>query len=172
MSAENFAPSLAAVLIHEGGFVVNAHDPGGATCKGVTQTIYDDFRMGQGLTHRSVRDIDPDEVEAIYRKRYWNAIRGDDLPTGVDYAVFDFAVNSGTNRASRMLQRVAGVIEDGQLGPLSLSAVKAIPPHRLIDALCDSRLAFLQQLNTFKFFGKGWTRRVAEVRERAKDMAS
>jgi lysozyme family protein len=168
---ENFAPSLAAVLIHEGGFVVNPHDPGGATCKGVTQAVYDDWRVTNGFPPRTVRDIEDSEVEELYRKRYWNPVHGDDLPAGVDYATFDFAVNSGTNRAARMLQRALRIAEDGQIGPVTIGAARAIPASELVDTLCDLRICFLQQLAAFKFFGRGWTRRVAEVRERGKEMA-
>jgi lysozyme family protein len=116
VSAVNFAPSLAAVLIHEGGFVCNPNDPGGATCKGVTQAVYDDWRASHSLCSQTVREIAEAEVEAIYFKLYWNAIRADDLPSGVDYCAFDFAFNSGPNRAIRF-QRVSGVAEDGKIGP-------------------------------------------------------
>jgi lysozyme family protein len=168
----NFGPSLAAVLTHEGGFVVNRHDPGGATCNGVTQAVYDDYRVNKGENIRSVRDIDQAEVEELYRKRYWNACRCDDLPAGVDYAVFDFAVNSGTNRAARMLQRALRIAEDGQIGPVTIGAARAMPARELVESICDLRICFLQQLVSFKFFGRGWTRRVAEVRETAKGMAA
>jgi lysozyme family protein len=169
---ENFAPCLAAMLVHEGGYVLNSHDPGGATCKGVTQAVYDDWRRDHSLPSQSVRDIADIEVEAIYFNKYWMPIHGDSLPPGVDYASFDFAFNSGPNRAARFLQRVSGAAEDGEIGKQTLAAVENIPPLLLIDRLCDARLQFLQALNTFKFFGKGWTRRVAEVRARAKEMAS
>jgi len=169
---DNFGPSLAAVLIHEGGYVNDPQDPGGATNKGVTQAVYDDWRTSHGLVHQSVRLIDPPELEAIYRKRYWDFIRGDQLPAGVDYCVFDFAVNSGVNRASRYLQRAAGVAEDGQIGPMTIAAVGAKPASGLIGMVCDLRLAFLRQLPTFGHFGTGWTRRVEEVRARAKGMVA
>lgn len=168
----NFAPSFAAILIHEGGYVFNEHDPGGATCKGVTQAVYDAWRDLHGSERRSVRFIEESELENIYLNNYWRPVRGDDLPAGVDYCVFDFAFNSGVNRAARFLQRMVGVLEDGQIGPATLAAVKAVPPLTLIDKLCDARLVFLQSLNTWKFFGSGWGHRVAEVRERAKEMAS
>jgi lysozyme family protein len=172
VSAVNFAPSLAAVLIHEGGFVCNPNDPGGATCKGVTQAVYDDWRASHSLSSQSVREIAEAEVEAIYFKLYWNAVRADDLPSGVDYCTFDFSFNSGPNRAIRFLQRVSGVAEDGKIGPQTLAAVNNVPPLRLIDKLCDLRLQFLQSLSTWKFFGKGWSRRVSEVRAKAKEMAA
>lgn len=172
MSAANFPSSLAAVLVHEGGFVCNPNDPGGATCKGVTQAVYDDWRASHGLAAQTVREIAEAEVEAIYFNLYWHAIQGDELPSGVDYCCFDFAFNSGPNRAARFLQRVCGVAEDGKIGPATLAAAKTVPPVRLIDKLCDARLQFLQSLPTWKFFGKGWSRRVTDVRVKAKEMAA
>jgi lysozyme family protein len=166
----NFVPSLAAVLIHEGGYVNDPQDPGGATNKGVTQPVYDDWRIGEKLSKRSVQLINAFEVGEIYRRRYWNATRGDDLPSGVDYCVFDFAVNSGVNRATRYLQRAAGVNDDGQIGSMTLAAVKAKPSVALIEQICAARLNFLRQLPTFARFGKGWTARVEDVAKRAKDM--
>lgn len=169
---QNFAPSLAAVLQHEGGYVNDPQDPGGATNKGVTQHVYDDWRRSQGLAPRSVRAIEPAEIQAIYRKRYWDAIRGDDLPAGVDYCTFDFAVNSGVNRAARYLQKAVGVLDDGKIGPMTLAAVKAQPADCLINAICTARMVFLEQLSTFGRFGRGWTRRVADVEAAAKEMAA
>jgi lysozyme family protein len=168
----NYAPSLAMVLCHEGGYVNNPRDPGGATNKGITQRVYDDWRRSRGLDPRSVRSIEQNEVEAIYRAQYWDRIRGDDLPAGVDYCVFDFAVNSGTNRAARYLQKAAGVLDDGQIGPMTLAAVRASNPKHLINAICAARQAFLEQLSTFSTFGTGWTRRVAEVAATCSGMAA
>lgn len=160
---ENFAPSLAAVLRSEGGYVNDRRDPGGATNQGVTQRVYDDFRRRQGLDPRSVRGIEASEVAALYRRNYWDACRCDDLPGGVDYFVFDFAVNSGVNRAIRYLQRAVHATEDGQIGPATLAAVRAVAPSLIVNDMAASRQAFLEQLPTFDHFGKGWTRRVDEV---------
>lgn len=168
---ENFDAALAAVLVHEGGYVNHPRDPGGATNKGVTQAVYDDWRQGKAMPKQSVRDITPAEVMAIYKRQYWDRIRGDDLPAGVDYCMFDFAVNSGTNRAARYLQRAVGVSEDGQLGPVSLKAAAAMGADCLVDAICNARLTFLKGLSTFDTFGRGWTRRVQDVRAHAKSLA-
>ena len=168
---ENFDHALDAVLVHEGGYVNHPRDPGGATNRGVTQAVYDDWRVAHGLPAQTVRSISAAEVMAVYKKQYWDAVRGDDLPGGVDYCVFDFAVNSGCKRAARYLQRAAGVLEDGQIGTGTIAAARAVPPPRLIDAVCDARLAFLRQLSTFDTFGRGWTRRVDEVRKAAKALA-
>jgi lysozyme family protein len=167
----NFIPSLGAVLVHEGGFTNNPRDPGGATNKGVTQRVYDDWRLHEKLAPRSVRHINDYEVGAIYRKRYWDACRCDDLPAGVDYCVFDFAVNSGTNRAARYLQKAAGVLDDGMIGPVTIAAVRAEDSVAIIEKVCAARLNFLRQLTIFDAFGRGWTRRVEEVCTRAKAMA-
>lgn len=169
---DNFAASLAAVLRSEGGFVNDPRDPGGATNEGVTQAVYDDWRKNEKLPTRGVRDINAYEVGAIYRRLYWDVIRGDELPFGVEYCTFDFAVNSGVNRAARFLQRSAGAIEDGQIGSATIAAATALPPLTLIDRVCDARLGFLKGLPIFDRFGRGWTRRVEEVRARAKEMAA
>ena len=170
MSRDNFDDALAAVLIHEGGYVNDPRDPGGATNKGVTQAVYDDWRQGHHLPAQSVKGIAPVEVTAIYKHRYWDALKGDSLPTGLDYCLFDFAVNSGVSRAARYFQRSAGVTEDGQIGPATLKAASASQTIELIDAVCDLRLAFLRHLGSFNHFGKGWTMRVTDVRAKAKAM--
>lgn len=167
---DNFAPSLAAVLQHEGGKVDDPQDPGGRTAFGITQRVYDDWRCAQGLNERDVWLIDQDEVAAIYRKRYWDACRCSELPSGVDYCVFDFAVNSGASRAIRYLQRAAGVNDDGKLGPITLGAVRAKPACETVAVISAARLAFLSQLPTFSRFGRGWTARVGEVGLKASEM--
>lgn len=172
MTSDNFAASLALVLQHEGGFVDDPHDPGGRTNRGVTQAVYDDWRTNEGLGKRDVKLLNGFETSAIYRKRYWNAVHGDDLPSGVDYCVFDFAVNSGTNRAARYLQRAAGVLDDGQIGPVTVAAVKAKPADEIIESVCAARLNFLRQLKIFDRFGRGWTTRVSDVASKAKEMAA
>lgn len=169
-----FSRALPLILAHEGGYVNDPQDPGGATNKGVTQATYDGWRAKQGLPAQSVRQITADEVAAIYRRDYWDKVRGDDLPAGVGYAVFDFAVNSGPARAARFLQKVVSVPEDGVIGPATLAAVNsvaAVSAEPIIDRLCDARLAFLRSLPTFARFGTGWSRRVSEVRAKAKEWA-
>jgi lysozyme family protein len=168
---ENFAQSLAYVLQSEGGYVDDPQDPGGATNFGITQQVYDDWRKSHGLNQQSVRDIDPNERDAIYNANYWKPISGDDLPSGVDYATFDFAVNSGVNRAARFLQKAVGVAEDGDIGPVTLNAVADVPPLILIRSLCNTRLQFLQTLPNFARFGNGWTARINDVRAQAGAMA-
>ena len=166
----NFDKSLALVLVHEGGYVNHPKDPGGATNRGVTQAVYDAYRKTRGKAGQSVKFITDEEVNAIYKFQYWDRVQGDLLPAGLDYAVFDFAVNSGVGRASKYLQAVLGVAQDGQIGARTLAAITN--PSNAINALCDRRMSFLRNLRTFLTFGKGWTRRVTDVRKHALDMAS
>lgn len=174
MTTATYRPSLQLVLAHEGGYVNHPADPGGATNKGVTQRVYDNYRRRKGLALRSVRYIENHEVEEIYRTGYWNEVKGDDLPAGLDYAVFDYGVNSGISKAGKDLQRtlnananffgVSGQLKvDGVIGDATIiAACKAADTDEieLIEKYCQRRMGFLKSLKTFKTFGRGWTRRV------------
>lgn len=157
---ENYAFCLKQVLKYEGGYSNHPSDPGGATMKGVTQATYDAWRVKRGLAVQSVRNISDEELQAIYRQEYWDKVRGDDLPAGVDLAVFDFAVNSGVSRASKYLQAIVGVPQDGVIGPQTLQATRAY----VANAVTSKRLSFMQSLKTWSVFGKGWGSRIADIR--------
>lgn len=167
---ENFDAALKALLKHEGGYVNHPADPGGMTNLGVTKRVWEEW-VGHAVDEQTMRNLTPDLVAPLYKKRYWDAVRADDLPSGVDFVVFDCAVNSGVGRASKFLQQAAGVTDDGKIGPGTLQAVMAKDPKDLVDAFCDKRQAFLESLPTFATFGKGWSRRVAEVREQGENLA-
>lgn len=169
---ENFPASLAHVLTSEGGFSDDPLDPGGATNRGITQAVYDAWRKGEGLPARSVKLLNDYETGVIYRRRYWDACSCDLLPGGVDYCVFDCAVNSGSGKAAKLLQTAAGVPADGSIGPVTLAAVNAADPRRIINGICSERLAFLETLPTWAHFGKGWGARVASVEQDARSMAA
>lgn len=162
----NFDLSLKEVLKHEGGFVNHPSDPGGATNKGITIAVFRKWVNRDG-TVDDLKRITDSQVSAIYRKHYWNAVKADDLPSGIDYAVFDFAVNSGPSRAAKYLQAVLGVAQDGKIGPVTIKAAQEADPKVIINALCDRRLAFLKELKTWPTFGKGWSSRVSGVRSTA-----
>jgi len=168
---ENYHACLKATLRYEGGKVDDPRDPGGRTAYGVTQNTYNAWRAKHGLSQKDVFQIADSEVAAIYRQEYWDKIRGDDLPEGLDFAVFDFAVNSGVSRASRFLQAAVGVAQDGKIGPATIAAARHAPEVTTINKLCDARMAFLRSLSTFATFGVGWTRRVKDVRSRALEAA-
>ena len=164
MSAGNFDRALAEVLRHEGGYVDHPLDPGGETNYGITKAT----ALAHGY-RGSMRMIPMSLVERIYRRSYWAAVRGDDLPTGVDLAVFDFAVNSGPRRAAEFLQRVVRVDDDGKIGPITLRATLAADPRVVVASVCGDRLRWLQTLKRWPVFGRGWARRVESVLRTATD---
>lgn len=171
MAAANFERALALVLVHEGGYVDHPADPGGATNLGITNGTLSGW-LGRAATKAEVRALTKATVAPIYRKNYWDAVRGDELPAGVDYCIFDFAVNSGKGRAVPSLQRAIGVADDGKLGPVTLAAARAKDAGQTIERVCADRLAFLRRLSTWPTFGKGWNSRVQGVRAEALAMAS
>lgn len=171
MAQTNQARALALVLAHEGGFSDHPRDPGGATMRGVTQAVYDATRQSLGQPTRSVRRITQAEIASIYEQQYWDRANCDRLPSGLDYAIFDYAVNSGVSRAAKDLQRVLGVTADGIIGIGTLNAINRADVRDTINALCDRRMAFLRSLRTFGTFGRGWTSRVSGVRSAALQMA-
>jgi len=170
MAAENWEKCFEMVLKHEGGYVNHPKDPGGRTNLGVTQRAWEEY-VGRSVDEAEMRSLTPEKVKPIYKSRYWDRIKGDDLPSGVDYAAYDLAVNSGVGRAAKYLQSIAGVPSDGIIGPKSLAAIKDCPADEMVDAMCGMRLEFLKALPTWDTFGKGWGRRVAEVEEKATEMA-
>lgn len=165
MSAENFPRSLAKVLVYEGGYSNDAGDPGGATMWGITHIDYDAYRKMKGLAPQDVRSMTTAERDDIYRNKYWVRPRCDELPSGVDFVVFDGAVNSGIAQSLKWLQRAVGVVADGAMGDVTMAAVIAYPDKaELVNKICDQRLRFLQALKTWPRFGGGWGKRVANVR--------
>lgn len=172
-----FERALPLVLAHEGGYVNHPRDPGGETNKGITKRVYDDWRRTRGLTAVSVRQISSSEVSAIYRERYWNLFKGDEMPAGVGYVVFDGAVNSGVAQSVKWLQRALGPLYkgtvDGLVGPGTINAIKDHSNHdALIAEICRQRMAFLKALKTWPTFGKGWSRRVSDVQRAGQAWAS
>lgn len=169
MTASNFPTSLKLTLAYEGGYSNHPLDPGAATMNGVTQVVYDEDRRDRRLPTRDVRMMTTAERDAIYRRRYWDLVHGDDLPTGVDYAVFDFAVNSGVRTASRKFQEIVGATVDGAIGPKTLDAVRdfvgSYGAVLLADAVSNARMAYLRGLDTWPTFGKGWQARVMGSRD-------
>ena len=168
---QNFDAALKAILHHEGGFVNHPADPGGMTNLGVTKKVWEEW-VGHEVDEKAMRALTPELVGPVYKAKYWDKIKGDDLPEGVDYAVFDAAVNSGPGRAAKWLQGCVGVEQDGGIGPKTLAAVAAFDPKELVEDYAKRRLSFLVDLPHWGTFGKGWSRRVAEVQSTASSMTA
>lgn len=170
-----FDVALAEVLKHEGGYVNHPSDPGGRTNRGVTQRTWEAW-TGKPASEADMRGLTVADVRPLYRKRYWDQVRGDDLPGPLALCVFDFAVNAGPARAVRFLQRMVGAAQDGVMGPATIGAVRGYTgAHGVaaaVRAYQSARRDFYRSLATFPTFGKGWLRRVDEVEARALEMVA
>jgi len=167
--ARQFTRCVDIILRHEGGFVDHPADPGGATNFGITHKTLAAWR-GAPVTKDDVRTLTVAEARDIYRANYWNALNCDTMPAGVDLSVFDMGVNAGVTRAAKMLQGIVHVEKDGQVGPITIGAVKAIDPEFVVDAFADARMGYYRSLRHWETFKNGWTRRTRETREAALDM--
>jgi lysozyme family protein len=166
MAAHTYDEALRRLLAHEGGYTNHPSDPGGPTNFGITIHDYRRY-VKPDASAADMRAMSVDEAKAIYRAKYWDRMRCDELPAGVDYCVFDYGVNSGTGRAPKILQQVLGVEADGIVGPVTIRATQAANAREVIAAICDERLRYLKSLKTWPVFGRGWSRRVAEVKAAA-----
>jgi len=153
-----FDEAFDVLLRFEGGYSDHAADPGGRTRYGITEAVARAHGYGGDM-----RDLPLDVAKVIYRTDYWQAVRADDLPEALRYAVFDGAVNSGVGQSVRWLQRAAGVADDGVIGPVTLAAVRAGNAGHIKSQMIGERLRFLANLSTWGSFGRGWSRRVADV---------
>ena len=166
----NFDKCLHMLLEHEGGYVNNVHDKGGMTNLGVTKRVYDKW-IGRESTEQEMRDLTPDDVAPIYKKNYWNRVKGDSLPSGLDWACFDWAVNSGSGRPAKAVQRAVGATQDGAIGNQTLGLIAEKDPKFIIDYVYTVRQAFYESLDDYKHFGRGWSRRNTETLHQAMKMA-
>ena len=162
---DNFDECLKMLLHHEGGYVNHPKDPGGETNLGVTKRVYEKW----GGT-KDMKDLTVEDVAPIYKKEYWDRCKCDDLESGVDWAVFDWAVNSGTGRAAKAIQKICGAAQDGAIGPKTLALIGKQDTQYVVEEFGKIRQDFYESLKTFDTFGKGWTRRNKETTEKALEM--
>ena len=166
---DNYEHCLEMILHHEGGYVNHPKDPGGETNLGVTKRVYEEWGGDKDMTDLLVEDVAP-----IYQKNYWDRCKCDDLPSGLDLCVFDFAVNAGPSRSAKFLQRLIGTTVDGGIGPNTLKAVQnyveEVGLETAIEDYQSARQEYYEALDTFDTFGRGWTRRVEETTSSALEM--
>ena len=140
------------VLVHEGGYVNDPRDPGQETRWGISKRAY---------PHLDIRNLTRAQAIDIYRRDFWQRVRGDELPREFAFQALDAAVNHGIGNAVRWMQRAAGVADDGVIGPVTLAAVQRAQPADLVLRFNAERLRFYAKLTTFSTFGRGWVNRVA-----------
>ena len=168
----NFNQCFEWLLINEGGYVNNPEDTGGETNLGVTKKTYLNYCEKNNITPKDMHDLTKQDVEPIYRTEYWDAIMGESLPSGLDWSLFDFAVNSGPARASEYIQDSVSVKPDGDIGPVTLAAIATHETDTLIKDIYERRQRFYESLSTFKVFGKGWTKQDKHTEEQAFQLAA
>lgn len=151
------------LLVDEGGYVNNPEDNGGPTNLGITLDVFRRY-VKPKATIDDIKKLTRVQAIDVYKQQFWNTVRADELMSGIDYAVFDFGVNSGPSKAIKLLQHVAGVPPDGRFGPATLTAVNNADPSKIINDLCDARMTYLKGLHDWPTFGNGWTKRVSGVR--------
>jgi lysozyme family protein len=174
---KNWKQAFEQMLKSEGGFTDDERDKGnklpdgrkGSTMLGVTQFNWEQH-VGHQVTHDDMRALTPADVEPLYKKRYWDAVRADELPSGIDYLIFDMGVNSGPWRSIMLLQTAVGTTPDGALGPITMSAVWAADPVKLIQNFSAEKKTFYRGLDDFKTYGTGWLNRVVDVKVKATSM--
>ena len=167
----NWPTSLALMLKSEGHFVNHPSDPGGMTNLGVTKKAWEAW-VKHPVDEAEMRSLTPEIVAPFYKAQYWNPCKCDELPLGVDYAVFDFAVNAGVGRASKTLQTALGTAADGIVGKNTMSLANGCDPDEFLEKFSRLKEQFYRSLQTFDVFGKGWMRRVSEVHHAAEGMIS
>jgi lysozyme family protein len=168
----NFDASFERVMKSEGGYVWDKDDAGGETNLGVTAGAWGAY-LGRPLEPGEMKALTKETVKPFYRQMYWDKVKGDNLPAGVDYAVFDFAVNAGVSRAARFLQRAVGAVDDGVIGSGTLGKVAAADPQKILDSFADQKQRFYNVLATSptqQKFLKGWLARVDQVQTAAESM--
>lgn len=171
---QTYEDAFERVIGHEGGFTKDTKDRGNWTSGICGQGQNKGTKFGISCMAYPNEDIEGMKLErahAIYKKDYWDKMRCDELPMGVDYACFDQAINSGVQRSIKWLQAAVGTKVDGKIGPQTVSAANKQAEAITVDKMCNARLAFLKQVKTWPRYGKGWTKRVEDVRSTAKRMA-
>ena len=172
MAASTYDEALRRLLLHEGGYCNHPQDPGGPTNFGITIADYRKY-IKPGASADDVRAMRLEEAKAIYRSKYWRALRCDELPAGVDDSIFDYGVNSGVGRAGKVLRRVMGLPDDNwAVTDDVIAEVTRRDPRTVIAAINAERIAFLRGLRTWPVFGTGWQRRVGDVRDFSIHIAS
>ena len=168
---KNFEKSLEMLLHHEGGYVWHPEDPGGETNHGVTRAVYEQW-VNRQVMDGEMKALTHADVAPIYKKNYWDKLKGDDLPSGLDFAAFDWGVNSGTGRPAKVIQRYVTAAQDGAIGRQTLGLIAENNPADIIQYLYEQRQKFYERLKTFETFGIGWTRRNQETLKASLEMAN
>lgn len=164
-----FKKCLELVLKSEGGYIDHPKDPGGITNLGVTKAVWEEW-VGHPVTEKEMRELTPEKVAPMYEMKYWRTSYCEKLPQGLNLLVFSMAVNSGSGRAVKLLQRCLGLVEDGVIGPRTMAKIKECSAVDLVEKYSATRKAFYEGLKLFPVFGKGWLNRTEKERLEALEL--
>jgi len=166
----NYQTALNHVLKSEGLWSDNPQDPGGATMKGITLAVYREWKRNQYITKDELKAIPDQDVYDLYKQLYWDKCHCDNMPSGIDYCVFDASVNMGCGRAAKLIQEAVNVTADGIIGSGTMASIQSANVLDTIAKFSELKENFYRSLKTFDTFGKGWLNRVAEVKSIATSM--
>jgi lysozyme family protein len=166
----NYDKCFELVIKSEGGFTNDQRDKGnhlpdgreGCTMLGCTQANWENY-IGKKVTQEEMKQLRPDDVKPLYKRDYFDAVKGDELPIGVDYAAFDFAINAGPNASRKLIQTALGVTADGVFGPATLNAIQKVDGEELLKKFTEAKIKFYQNLSNFNVYGVGWLKRCGDV---------
>jgi lysozyme family protein len=166
----NYDKAFSYVIASEGGYVCNKNDNGGETCLGVTKAAWAAY-LGRPIADGEMKALTPDIVKPFYKSQYWDKVKGDDLPSGVDYQAFDFAVNAGVGQSAKFVQRAVGAIDDGAIGPATIDLVNKANPRTVILGITNQKEAFyrgiVEKNPSQSVFLNGWLNRCKDVEAKA-----
>lgn len=175
---ENWKTAFEMMIHHEGGFTADKRDSGnsddgygnqGSTNLGVTAKVWAEW-TGKPAPIDVMKELTIEDVEPLYKKNYWDRCKCDDLVGGFDLSVFDMAVNAGTGRSAKFVQKICGATQDGAIGGKTLALLKGIGAEYAINEFAKIRLEYYSSLSAYKHYGRGWDRRTEETRKKSLDM--
>lgn len=170
----NFDRAFDLVMKSEGGYVNDPADPGGETNLGVTKAAWLSYLGVKEIPINTMRELTKEKVKPFYKKMYWDKVCGDDLPSGIDYLAFDFAVNAGTGQAAKFIQRAVGAVADGAIGPATMEKVIKTSSVDLLISFSTQKENFYKDIVARKptqaKFLNGWLSRIASVDKAARTM--
>ena len=164
-----FKKCLELVLKSEGGYIDHPKDPGGRTNLGVTQAVWEEW-LGHPVSEKDMKALTVEKVAPMYEMKYWRTSYCEKLPQGLNLLVFSMAVNSGSGRSVKLLQRCLGLVEDGVIGAKTMAKIQECSPVDLVERYSATRKAFYEYLKLFPVFGKGWLSRCEKERLEALEL--
>lgn len=150
----NFNEAVEIILKHEGGYSLDPRDPGGETQFGISKRSYPNL---------DIKNLTRETAIAIYRKDFWDKCKIESLPGKLRLMVFDAAVNHGVSAASKFLQAVAQVNQDGKIGRITLGEINRMDPEQVLRLYADFRIRHYVSNKNFVHYGAGWMSRLMNI---------